>query len=73
MYRDIDVYKWHHTLTTVIISSSGILAVMVDSDWNRENPATEYDHRITAFTFQTFPEFPQRIRPVHFHLEYAVL
>jgi hypothetical protein len=38
----------------VIISGGGILAVMVGSGWKRENPATGYDHRITASTFVPF-------------------
>ncbi len=36
------------------ISGSGILAVIVGSSWSWENPATEYDHRITASTLIPF-------------------
>jgi hypothetical protein len=32
----------------------GILAVMVSSGWGRQNPATGYDHCITASTFLPF-------------------
>jgi hypothetical protein len=39
---------------TVIISGGGILKFMVGSGWNWENPATEYNHRITASTLLPF-------------------
>ncbi len=38
----------------VEISGGGNLAVMVGSYWNRGNPITGYDHRITASTFLPF-------------------
>jgi hypothetical protein len=41
---------------TVIIFGSGILAVMVGSDRNREKSATGYDHRITASIFWSFSD-----------------
>ncbi len=41
---------------TVIMTSGGILAVMVVSGQSRENPASGYDHRIAASTFLPFSE-----------------
>jgi hypothetical protein len=38
----------------MITSGGGVLAVMAGYDWNQENPATGYDHRITTFNFQPF-------------------
>ncbi len=39
----------------MIISSGGILAVMIGSDWDLENPATGYGQRIPASLFEVFP------------------
>ncbi len=39
---------------TVIISGGEILVIMFGFDWNPENPATRYDHHITASTFLPF-------------------
>jgi hypothetical protein len=48
----------------VITSGGGILAIVVGYDWSQENPATGYDHRITASTFlplsRVFPPNPPR-------------
>ncbi len=41
----------------MIIFGGGILKVMVGSGWNWKNPATGYDHRITASTFLPFSGF----------------
>jgi len=38
----------------VIISGGGILVIPARTNHNRENPAAEYDHRISAFTFLPF-------------------
>jgi len=38
----------------VVISYDGLLAVIVGSGWNRENPAIGYDHHITASAFLPF-------------------
>jgi hypothetical protein len=41
----------------LIISGGGILPVPARTNHNRKNPATGYDHRITASIFLPFPEF----------------
>jgi hypothetical protein len=42
-----------------------ILMAVVGSGWNRVNPTTQYDQRITASTFLPFSCL---IRPVRFQL-----